>query len=196
MKESIQTTKVESLGSKKLLDGLHGIGFFFSNRNVSGEQPYPRPSLRALSLSGRRRLRQGPRSLPPYARSPSPATSTRYALPLPSFLLRETEHPNPNLQFVFGSDLIKNEYMHILRLLTSIVLQKILDVHMNTRVLYWFRLWVGRNDKVDVNGTDIIRLYPNSIRLKGLRSDLYSSPSIQYPNHIRSISVSIYLLDI
>jgi hypothetical protein len=56
--------------------------------------------------------------------------------------------------------------------------------------------WVGRNDKVDVNGTDIIRLYPISIRLKGLRSDLYSSPSIQYQNHIRSISVSIYLLDI
>jgi hypothetical protein len=41
--------------------------------------------------------------------SSSPATSTaRYAHPLviPSFCSVETEHPNPNLLFVFGSDLL------------------------------------------------------------------------------------------
>jgi hypothetical protein len=33
----------------------------------------------------------------------------------------------------------------------------------------------------DVNGTNIIRPYSNSIRLRGLRSNPYPSPGIQYP---------------
>ena len=65
-------------------------------------------------------VRQVPRS----SSDPSPATgTTRYAHPLGRrFLLWETEHPNPNLIFVFGSDLI-SVYACIICLPNSIVLQ-------------------------------------------------------------------------
>jgi hypothetical protein len=39
-----------------------------------------------------------------------------------------------------------------------------------------FLRWLG-----GVNGTDIIRPYSNLICLRGLKSDPYSSPGIQYP---------------
>lgn len=54
----------------------------------------------------------------------------------------------------------------------------------------------------DVNGTNIIRPYSNSIRLRGLRSNPYPSPGIQYPIYpnpytqswIFKMSISIQIL--
>jgi hypothetical protein len=41
------------------------------------------------------------------------------------------------------------------------------------------------SSRMAVNGKEIIRSYSNLIRLRGLKSDLYSSPVIQYPICIR-----------
>jgi hypothetical protein len=47
---------------------------------------------------------------------PSPATSTtRYSQPRLPFLRCQTEHPNPNSLFVFGSGIITSAYAYIMR---------------------------------------------------------------------------------
>jgi hypothetical protein len=68
------------------------------------------------------------------ARTWSSVRNVPPGVPIPSlpFLLSETEHPNPqtNWLFVFGSDLITCSYMYYACLLWS--LSKILHAHHNT----------------------------------------------------------------
>jgi hypothetical protein len=111
-------------------------------------------------------------ALPPHARCPgllgalrrrrAPPGTSAPCLPFP---LCETEHPNPNLLFVFGSDLIASAYACIMPTNFN-SFAKLSVVHAYTHVVYWIRPWAS----MAAEGWRGYRLWRASMRFHMRRS--------------------------